>query len=309
MNFRLSLSVHVLVFLLMGASQAQTERSIRADGSEIVYYLDLPQENSYPIIAVLQGSECLRVADKYTSFVEALNSRGVAVLRVEKPGLTAETPIGECPPEYLEKNTWDRRVLDILAVVAEIRRQPRGWNGQLGLAGGSEGAMVAAMTAPLLPEADAVLLFSSGGALEFREEVKLSIAQQMRAGGAPETAIEQRLATIESEWADAIANPNSRQEWGSDGKLARNTFLWWANALPNAVHRPLLQVDGPIRVYQGSQDSSSLPELGQGLADLFRQQGRSNLELVFYNGEHVPPVEVISGGLNWLADQLSWGAP
>ena len=48
--------------------------------------------------------------------------------------------------------------------------------GRLGLAGGSEGSMVAAMLAPLVPETRAVLLFSSGGGSDFGAEVKASMA-------------------------------------------------------------------------------------------------------------------------------------
>lgn len=309
MRFRCCFAVFVLSLFLTAIGQPQTWSAGRPDGSEIVYYLDLPRQKPYPLIALLQGSECLRVADKYRDFVREMNARGVAVLRVEKPGLTADTPIGECPPEYLRKNSWDRRVLDLLIVLGQIRREPNGWNGRLGLAGGSEGAMIAAMTAPLVPETEAVLLFSGGGVLNFGQEVKLGIAHQMRVGGASESDIEQQADTIERQWAEVVDNPSHQQEWGSDGELARNTYLWWANAIPIALHRPLLQVTDPIRVYQGSRDDQVRPELSQGLSRLFHQANRTNLELVMYDGEHVPSAEVITEGLNWLAEKLSPPGP
>lgn len=90
--------------------------------------------------------------------------------------------------------------------------------------------MVAAMLAPLVPETRAVLLFSSGGGSDFGAEVKASMAYQMRAAGAPESAVAERSESTEREWSEIRANPVPDKEWASDGKLARNTYLWWSSA-------------------------------------------------------------------------------
>lgn len=126
----------------------------------------------------------------------------------------------------------------------------------------------------------------------------------MRVAGAPESAIAERLESTEREWNEIRANPVPDKEWASDGKLARNTYLWWSSALDCAVYRPLLQVDVPILAFQGSQDSSMVPGTGQGLAQHFVRAGRTNFELRVYEGEHVPPASVLTDGLNWLAAKL-----
>ncbi len=121
-----------LILLAARAGAAPAPPTVeRPDGTRVTFYVDAPARAAYPIAAILQGSECLRVSDKYAPMIERLTRAGVGVLRVEKPGLGPDVPIGACPPEYLRLNTVDRRVLDLLAVVGHLRRQPAGWNGRL----------------------------------------------------------------------------------------------------------------------------------------------------------------------------------
>jgi dipeptidyl aminopeptidase/acylaminoacyl peptidase len=125
-----------LVACLLAPALADTLE--RPDGTRITWYLDVPAHGRYPLVVILQGSECLRVSDKYGPWIRQLVEAGLGVLRVEKPGLGPDTPIGKCPDEYLRLNTVDRRVLDLLAVVAALRGRP-GWDGRLCVLGGSEG--------------------------------------------------------------------------------------------------------------------------------------------------------------------------
>lgn len=277
----------------------------REDGTPIIYHLDKPQASRYPLVVILQGSECLRVSDKFAPLVAQLNAAGIAVLRVEKPGLRADTPIGECPEDYLRLNTIDRRVLDLLAVVGRLRRQEPGWDGRLALSGGSEGSMVAAISAPLLPETRAVLLLSSGGGSSFGEEVKASIAAHMKASGARDDQVAQHLAAVDAEWKEIQRLPVPSREWASDGELARNTYMWWSQAVSKAVYRPLLELNVPIRVYQGSGDTSMVEATSQRLRQRFLEAGKSNLELIVYDGEHVPSPAVLKDAFAWLVDQLA----
>lgn len=299
----------LLLLLALGlslAGRAQTpERVTRPDGTEVVYYLDRPSAERYPLAVILQGSECRRVSDKFESLISQLTGTGVAVVRIEKPGLTVDTAVGECPDEYLRLNTVDRRVLDLLTVLARLRREEAGWDGRLGVSGGSEGAMVAAMAAPLIPETTAVLLLSSGGGSEFGEEVKAAIAAQMRASGADESQVAEHMACVEKEWEQIERSPLPSREWASDGALGRNTYLWWNSALRVALYRPLAEVRVPIRVYEGSADQEMLPGNSQRLQERHQVTGRGNLELVTYEGGHVPPEEVLQDAFRWLGEQLT----
>ncbi len=120
----------------------------QADGATLHYYYDLPPGGG-AVVVILQGSECLRVNHKYAPMIASLQANHLGVLRVEKPGLTPDTPIGTCPEAYLQSNTLERRVWDLLSVVAELRKR-HDWNGELALVGGSEGGMLAALCAPLI---------------------------------------------------------------------------------------------------------------------------------------------------------------
>lgn len=274
----------VLAWLLAVPAAADTVE--RPDGTTIHYYLDRPRAERYPIVVILQGSECLRVADKYGPFIQRLNEAGAAVLRVEKPGLTAETPIGECPPEYLELNTIDRRVLDLLEVTAELRRDER-WDGRLAISGGSEGGVVAAMAAPLIPETSAVVLLASAGGMTFGEELFHLIPPSEHA------AMREMYEKVRQE-------PLPSREWMSDGKLARNTWLWWSRALPVAAVRSLVRVDAPILMVHGTADGATPMASAERLAAEFAARGKTNLEFRRYDGGHSPPPDVIEEALLWM---------
>lgn len=273
-----------LLLALAGAAAADTVE--RPDGTLIHYYLDRPAAERYPIVVILQGSECLRVADKYGPFIQRLNAEGVAVLRVEKPGLTAATEPGECPAEYLELNTLDRRVLDLLEVASELRRDPH-WDGRMGLAGGSEGGVIAAMAAPLIPETRAVVLLASAGGLTFGEELLHLMPPSQH-------------AEMQAMYEKVRQEPLPTREWLSDGQLARNTWLWWSKALPVAAVRSLLRTDAAILMVHGTTDGATPMESAERLSAEFARKGKANLEFRRYPGGHSPPPEVIEEALLWM---------
>lgn len=295
-----------LIFLLGLTSTAWSEPGsvTRADGSEICFYLDRPSRDNYPLVVILQGSECLKVSHKYLDMVESLKARGVAVLRVEKPGLSDATPIGDCPPEYLLLNTPQRRVLDLLSVLGELRRTDQGYNGSVALMGGSEGALIAAMTAPLCPDLAAVVLLSGGGGGIFGQEVLGSVRMHMVSTGAPEEAIEARLNEMRSQMDEIRKEPVPGKEWLSDGELARSTYLWWASAWDLQLSLPLLNVDQPILAWQGESDQSVPMHSGQGLAEKMKAAGRHNFELRTYQGGHAPTDKVLTESLDWICQKL-----
>ena len=295
----------VFLLLLVGSLGAETLWLDQADGLRLYYYLDVPAApEKVPLVLILQGSECLRVGHKYGPMIEQLHRSGVGVLRIEKPGLTPETPIGECPPEYLPKNTIGRRLWDVQRVLGELRGHPR-WNGRLALVGGSEGGMLAGLLAPLVPETRGVVILSSGGGLSFGEELRLMIAAQMRSQGAPPEKVDLELRKLEEVFQQARREPSTTREWGSDGKLARNTHLWLSQALDLNIWRSLLGFRGPILVVHGTADASTPVESARELERRFREAGRSNLELrLDPGGQHGPRPEVIQESLDWVVERL-----
>ena len=245
-----------MLALLLLASPLPAETLLRPDSSAIHYYLDEPEAEKYPVVVILQGSECIRVSDKYRDYIEEIVSGGAAALRVEKPGLHSGVAVGDCPDEYLRLNTPQRRVLDLVMVVSELRSK-ESWDGRLVLLGGSEGAMIAAMTAPLLPETRGVVLMSGGGGLTFGEEVVESAGRQMLDSGMEPDKVEEEKVAMRVFLAGLIENPTPYEEWGSDGKLARNTYLWWAHAVKLRLSSSLPRVQAPILILHGVYDSGT----------------------------------------------------
>jgi len=290
----------LFLFLLQGLG---AETLQRIDGTDITYYLSRPDEASYPLAVILQGSECLRVSDKYQDYIEALRSEGIAVLRVEKPGLHAGVEIGDCTDEYLRLNTPERRVLDLVMVIAELRKD-QAWNGGLALVGGSEGAMVAAMTAPLLPEVEAVVLLSGGGGLSFAEEVLEGAGRQMLESGMPEAEVDQRLVEMREFMRDVGDDPSPYKEWMSDGKLVRNTHLWWAHAVDLRLTTALERVQAPVLLVHGRSDTGTPVRSAELLIEELTAKGKLNIELRLYDGGHAPPREKVTEALRWVGSQL-----
>ncbi|MFN8611759.1 MAG: prolyl oligopeptidase family serine peptidase [Vulcanimicrobiota bacterium] len=287
--------IFLLWLLLLLPVPAETLFLDQAEGTRLYYYYDPPARKG-PLLVILQGSECLRVSDKYAPYISALNEQGIGVLRVEKPGLAPDTPVGQCPPAYLQRNTLERRIWDLLSVLGEMRKRSE-WDGRLAILGGSEGAMLAGLSAPLIPETKAVVLISGGGGDSFAEE----IVQMMSSQGAPPAQTEQFLALCRQSHIE----PSTTKEWGSDGKLARNTHLWLSRAEDLTLYRPLLRVDAPILVIHGGQDKSTPVHSAQRLKQIFAEAGKTNLELrIEAEDGHGPSADSMRRTLDWVITRL-----
>lgn len=300
-----SLHLLALLFLLIGVAGAEPLYLERPDGSFITYYLDQPEEGDFPLVVYLQGSECLRVSHKYGPQIEQLVESGVGVLRVEKPGLNASVRIGDCPQEYLRLNTPQRRVLDLLLVLAHLRASQPDYNGSTGLLGGSEGAMIAALAAPHIPKLKGIVLLSGGGGNTFGEEVVASVEGQMRRGGLKGHALEEELGKMRKEIAEVLKEPVPNKEWASDGELGRNTYLWWSNAWNLKLSTPLKLVAAPVLSYHGQQDAGVSLESAQLLESSLADAGKKNFELRVYDGGHAPPDQILSEAGAWLVAHLA----
>lgn len=243
----------LLLFLSLVCSgplfaQPQTLELVRLDGTRLIAYLDRPTSSSnYPLVVICQGSEALSVAPKYREWVDHLSQFGVATLRVEKPGLVATSE--GASEEYLRLNCLSRRSLDVLECLAHLERTEPGWNGNLALLGGSEGAEVAAQVAALQSprRLRGLVVVVAATTRVFREELLRSIPE------APPEFLQQL--------DEVHRNPTWTLELGSDGKTARNTYKWWAEALEVEVCRNLDKLQCPLYIVHGELDPFTPPEV------------------------------------------------
>lgn len=282
----------------------------RYDGTQITFYLDLPSTNSFPILIGFQGSVCVTSFPMHQMLKSALLPLGIGVLSVEKRGLGLNSK--NCPDEYIQKNTIQDRALDHLAVVQFIRKNQSHWNHRLGLAGASEGGVVAALVAPLIPETSALTLLAFGGGLTMGEELLLLTKKQMEQQGASDSDVQVALDKMRTQFSEMKSNPTSEKEWLSDGKTARNTYKWWSAILDVKFESSLLSLDIPIYMAHGTADTSCPVESADLLVQSFAKAKKTNLLYKRYDGlEHDwtdsqgnQHPEVLNEAIGWITKTL-----
>ncbi|MDQ0839245.1 alpha/beta hydrolase family protein [Sphingomonas faeni] len=234
----------------------------RADGSTISYWLEQGQNRSSEVVLVMQGTGCEAVSEK-PNLHHAANilSPNARTLLIDKVGVGLEgdaTTIDGCPKAYWDHYTLSLRVEDCLRVIADLRRQPW-WNRRIVIFGGSEGGAVAALLAPLVPEAKAVVVLSSG--------TGVAIGDLIRAAIPPEMAAE-----APSVYAAAHKRPTGDERW------AGLSYRWWDDAVDLVPARSLAQTPAPVLLIHGARDRSSPVETARAGHTMLRTAGKANAE-------------------------------
>jgi pimeloyl-ACP methyl ester carboxylesterase len=203
-------------------------------------------------LLLFQGSGCDPVeADARVLGYGRMLAPERVVVTVEKYGVSAAPPsamVEGCSPDYWRGNSLSRRVLDALHVIARLREQPW-WNGDVVLFGGSEGGAVAALLAPFVPEARAVIVYSSGIGVPVGELVRMAVPPPFR----------EEAAKV---FAEARRNPDPNQRWGGA------SYAWWGDAVDQVPARSLLQTRAPVLLIHGSRDESAPVATARASRDL-----------------------------------------
>jgi dienelactone hydrolase len=290
---------------------AQPLSILRTDGSNIRVYVETPNQKSFSLVILVHGSTCNSVYPLFQSLTPSLLAAGIAVATVEKYGI--DELQDACPDSYIENNTIQGRILDHLQVIAHFRKNLQGWNHKIGWAGGSEGGQVASLVAPLVPETSAIVMLASGGGMTMAEELLLLTERKMKKAGANSVQIQNELDSLLKKYDEIKKNPTSSQEWLSDGNTARNTYKWW-NSILGIKSLPLLEnLDIPIYIGHGTEDSSCPYESSKIIAERFSSLGKTNLSFKTYPGlEHnwtdrdgnSHMQQVLREAIGWLASKL-----
>jgi hypothetical protein len=269
-----------LISILPSPAFPDTFQAKRADGSLVTFYLDLPADTSnFSLMALLQGSTCESVKDKYTEFQGFITQvLKMGVLTVEKPGFPSNGP--GCPREYLEKNTIDQRLSDFQIVMEYLRANIPAWNQRLYLEGGSEGATVGGLLAPLVPEIKALMLLAGGGGRTMAQELLLLRRKEMLANGAAEDEIESALAEMRIKFEEIRSSPTPDQTWYGD----TNTYKWWSSILDRDLIDPLQHSIAALYLVQGTADLSVPVESADELVAILRQSSRAKVTYVRRDG-------------------------
>lgn len=244
----------------------------RLDDSTIDAYIDRgTAAGQQSILLSFQGSRCTTVAPGGDR-LPIKTPPSVALLHIEKYAVTPIVKAEACPAAYLANNTTHGRVLDALTVVAHLRANAPWWNRRLYLAGVSEGAVVAAITAGLAAETQGVILINGPVGQPFREGWTELMVESVRAGGgdaAAQTAVREEAAAT---WAKARATPTVETFFGDD-----NTLRWWASIIDLKPSNVLVNVSAPILLMQSEKDRMSPPVAARAVVDRFKSAGKTNL--------------------------------
>lgn len=278
-----------------GDDAGRTQRIERSDGSVLIYHIDRPAgRGRRGALLLFQGSGCEPVgSDARVLGYGLMLAPERVVVTIEKYGTGgaagAAGLIEGCTADFWRGNTLTRRVLDALLVVAALRRESW-WDGDVVLFGGSEGGAVAAMAAPMVPEARAVIVYSSG--------IGVPVGQLVRSAIPP-------FAQAEADrvFAEARRNPDPARRWGGA------SYAWWADAVDQVAARSLLQVRTPILLIHGSRDESAPVATARATRDLMARAGARDFTYREYAGyDHFMTdaagidhrAEVLAAARDWL---------
>jgi len=242
------------------AEVAPLERSVvhRADGSPVSFLVEAGAGGTQDALIILQGTGCREVSDNPSAFrVAELLAPDRRLVLINQPGVIAGAEVDlvdGCPTDYWERSTLHQRTLDMLLVVAELRRRDW-WSGQLVLFGGSEGGAVVALAAALLPETQAAIVFSSGAGMTVRELIGRALPPPV-------------AAELDAQIAAARENPSGGTRW------AGLSHKWWADAADVMPARALVLSSAPILLIHGAQDTSSPVEAARAGRDYLTTAGK-----------------------------------
>lgn len=234
----------------------------RPDGSRITYWLGKTRHRSSGVVLVMQGTGCEAVSSKpnLRHAAEILRP-GARALLIDKVGVgdADGTPaIDGCSQHYWDQYTLSLRVQDCLRVIADLRRQPW-WNREIVIFGGSEGGAVAALLAPLVPEAKAVIVLSSGTGVPVGELIRAAVPPAM-------------AAEAPAVFAAARERPTGRERWGG------LSYRWWDDAVDILPARSLVQSTVPVLLLHGVRDQSSPVSTARAGYKMARDAGKANVE-------------------------------
>ena len=255
----------------------------RADDSDIDAYVSPPTSGKAAIVLMLQGSVCESSSPASPQHIPFPVSGRIVRLDIEKYAVTPATadPTDQhCPKPYLEHNTVPGRVLDVLTVAAWLRGHAPWWNHRLYLVGVSEGASVAALAGPLIPETRGIVIINGSIGRPFREGWADAMAAEVaRGGGGAQDQVDARKEAAVT-WEKAHRNPTPDEIAFGGG----NTLKWWDAMIDLRPANSLILTDAPILVEQSDNDEMTPVETERLLADSFRKAGRTNLTYVELKG-------------------------
>lgn len=240
-------------------------------GRTITYYLSVPpqaadlpagQPSDLPLVLVISGSGCQsvwvkvgeRVGGGWQNMALQAAKNRCRILIVEKPGVEylfqPERPgsaIG-APEEFLREHTLERWGEANAAAIRSAWTLPGIDRSRTLCMGHSEGAIVAAKVAALLPEVTHAAVMSGGGATQLFSLTQL--AMEPKAGDQPGDALKRRDAMYAG-WAQVLEKPDSIEDFWLGHPYRR-----WSSFLATSTTEELLKSNAKVLAAQGTLDKA-----------------------------------------------------
>lgn len=248
-------------------AQSVTRHTPRADGTSIEWHMTgRTGAAKQGVLLLSQGSGCGPAATNPNLPTWRVVAPEFVAVTVEKYGVSASDPtlaeagVGQmdaCPDAHVKGHRLYGRVADFEAVIAELRKE-KWWSGDVVLMGGSEGGAVMSVLAPRVPEADAVVILSTGVGWPLSRIILESLPPEARP----------QLAGM----FDAIrANPES------DMTFSGLSAAYYAEFMDRKLVEELVATDAPVLVVFGEKDQWGPVESARTMQDAFAAAGKSNL--------------------------------
>lgn len=280
-------------------------------GRTITFYVSEQAAGPLPLVVYVQGSgfsshfepsqSGYASATGHASLVDAANGRA-RVLLVEKPGVEfGQDGTGEPPRGFRREHTLERWSSAIVAAIAAAQTLPGIDASRLILVGHSEGGIVAARVARLLPQVSHVALLAGEGPSQLFSLVALARDGSLltHTGDTPDA----REAAVRAVWDSIRADPhNAQRTWFG------HAYPRWSSFLSSSPIAELEGVMARVLIVQGSADRAVLPASADSLYRVLQSRAvDSRLERI-EGADH--SFRLASGEDRWgavLAMVLDWG--
>lgn len=270
-------------------------------GREITFYLSIPprpqaQDEAspakLPLVLVVGGSGCqsafMKRGELVTSglqgLVRAEAKARARVMIVEKPGVEflfmPERPGSavEGSDEFLREHTLERWGEANAAAIRAVWTLPDIDVERTLCLGHSEGAIVVAKVAAILPEVTHAAVLSGGGATQLFSLAQLAL--ERREGDQPGDAVKRREA-VYAGWEQVLADPDSITQFWLGHPHRR-----WSSFLRSSVSRELLDSNAKVFAAQGTADTSEHVDGHDLLVAELRAHGRDVTEVRIEGADH-----------------------
>ena len=210
--------------------------STDSDGNPLVYYITHPDRPA-PLAVIIQDGGCAKLFEKdehgrYVGDIEVslyqVAKNRLTLLIVEKPFAVPKKQINAgmvtdsigCPKAFLERNTFDNRIMQIRSAIEEARKLPWVDSDTTMVAGIGEGAHLASIVANRISSITDVVLIPPMGFPNAWYALGLRIPNELK----NLDAIEEKISSAETVFKDINQHPDSITKWWRD-----DPYKYWSS--------------------------------------------------------------------------------